>query len=238
MEDQRQALLALQELDQEIERAERKLQDFDPQLQTIDQPVTTLENEIASLRDRLEEARTEARRLERGAEQKRERLRSYEERLMRIRNAREDAAVRTELDLIRRATEADETDALEKMEQARRTDLKLDEMLRNLDKQKAEVAPKKEDLLRAREEAAAELAILRDRRQNFTLRLEAPSLRLYERVRGGRAKRALAPLSPEGACGNCFNVLPIQQQSEVRREGALVRCEACGVILYPQPDGA
>lgn len=238
MEDQRQALLALQELDQEIERAEKKLQDFEPQLQTIDQPVTTLETEIESLRERLEEARSEARRLERGAEQKRDRLRTYEERLMRIRNAREDAAVRTELDLIRRATEADETDALEKMEQARRTDLKLDDMLRNLEKQKAEVAPRKEELLREREEAAAELAVLKDRRQNFTVRLEAQALRLYERVRGGRTKRALAPLSDEGACGNCYNVLPIQQQSEVRREGALVRCEACGVILYPQPDGA
>jgi hypothetical protein len=238
MEDQRQALLALQELDQEIARAEKKLQDFDPQIQTVDQPVTTLETDIASMRDRLEEARTEARRLERGAEQKRDRLRTYEERLMRIRNAREDAAVRTELDLIRRATEADETDALEKMEQARRTDLKLDEMLRNLDKQKAEVAPRKDELLRARDEAAAELAVLRDRRQNFAIRLEPQALRLYERVRGGRTKRALAPLSHEGACGNCFNVLPIQQQSEVRREGALVRCEACGVILYPQPDGA
>lgn len=238
MEDQRQALLALQELDQEIERAERKLQEFEPQLQTVDLPVTNLEKEIALLRERLEEARAEARRLERGAEQKRERLRTYEERLMRIRNAREDAAVRTELDLIRRATEADETDAIEKMEQARRTDLKLDELLRNLEKQKAEVAPKREELLRAREEAATELAVLRDRRQNFTMRLEAQSLRLYERVRAGRTKRALAPLSPEGACGNCFNVLPIQQQLEVRREGALVRCEACGVILYPQPDGA
>lgn len=238
MEDQRHALLALQDLDQEIARAEKKLQEFDPQLQTVDQPVTTLEKEIAVLQERLEEVRSEAKRLERGAEQKRDRLRTYEERLMRIRNAREDAAVRTELDLIRRATEADETDALEKMEQARRTDLKLDDLLKNLAKQRAEVAPRKEELLRSRDEAAADLAVLVERRANYTVRLPQPSLRLYERVRSGRTRQVLAPLSAEGACGSCFNVLPVQQQSEVRREGALVRCEACGVILYPQPDGA
>jgi uncharacterized protein len=237
MDDPRAALLALQDLDLEIARAEKEIQEFDPQLQAIDEPVTTLENDIATLRVRLEEAQTEARRLERGAEQKRDRLRSYEERLGRVRNSREDAAVRTELDLIRRATEADETDALEKMEQARRTDLKLDDMLRQLEKVRAEVAPRREALLEARDQAGTALAVLREKRDNHAVRIEAASLRLYERVRGGRTKRALAPLSNEGACGNCYNVLPIQQQSEVRREGALVRCEACGVILYPQPDG-
>jgi hypothetical protein len=237
MDDPRLALLALQDLDQEIARAQKDLQDYEPLLQTIDQPVTTLENEIETLRTRLEETRTEARRLERGAEQKRDRLRSYEERLGRIRNAREDAAVRTELDLIRRATDADETEALEKMELSRRTDLKLDDMLKQLEKLRAEIAPRREELLRARDDAAALLAVLLEKRQNHTVRIEVSSLRLYERVRGGRTKRALAPLSAEGACGNCFNVLPIQAQSEVRREGALMRCEACGVILYPQPDG-
>jgi uncharacterized protein len=237
MEDPRAALLALQELDQEIARAEKQIQEFDPQLQAIDEPVTTLENEIETLRVRLEETRTEARRLERGAEQKRDRLRTYEERIGRVRNAREDAAVRTELDLVRRATEADETEALEKMEQARRTDLKLDDMLKQLEKVRAEVAPRREELLRTRDEAGSGLAVLREKRDNHAVRIDAASLRLYERVRAGRTKRALAPLSVEGACGSCYNVLPIQQQSEVRREGALVRCEACGVILYPEPDG-
>ena len=231
------ALLALQDLDQEIERAEKKLPDFEPQLQTVDEPVTTLEKEVAAVRERLEETRAEARRLERGAEQKRDRLRTYDERMSRIRNAREDAAVRIELDLIRRATEADETEALEKMELSRRTDLKLDDLLKQLEKVRAEVAPRRQELEQARAEAASELELLRQKRENQTVRMDKAPLRLYERVRAGRTKRALAPLSAEGACGNCYNVLPIQQQSEVRREGALVRCEACGVILYPQPDG-
>jgi predicted nucleic acid-binding Zn-ribbon protein len=42
----------------------------------------------------------------------------------------------------------------------------------------------------------------------------------------------LAPLTSEGACGNCFNVLPVQEQTEVRRGESLRRCEGCGVILY------
>ncbi|MGH7504927.1 MAG: zinc ribbon domain-containing protein [Longimicrobiales bacterium] len=237
MEDLRSALLELQDLDEEIARAERKLKEFDPQLQSLDEPVTTLETEIATQRARLEEMRTDIRRLERAAEQKRTRLRTYEERLGRIRNAREDAAARTELDLIRRATEADETDALEKMEQARRTDLKVDEMEMHLEKLRADVAPKREALLHERAGADTEISVLRDRRKNHAVRLDAASLRLYERVRGGRSRTVLAPMTAEGACGNCFNILPIQEQSEVLQGKTLHRCEACGVILYPQSDG-
>jgi predicted nucleic acid-binding Zn-ribbon protein len=42
----------------------------------------------------------------------------------------------------------------------------------------------------------------------------------------------VAPLTDEGACGHCFNILPLQEQSEIRRGDKLRRCEACGVILY------
>ena len=234
MDDLRTALLTLQDLDQEIARALAKLQEFEPQLETVEEPLTALQHEIDTLRTRLAELRHEARRLERGAEQKRDRLRAYEERLVRVRNAREEAAARTEMDLVRRATEADETEALETMEQATRTDLKLDELERNLEKLKTELAPKREALARARTEAELAVKLLRDRRENHAIRLDQASLRLYERVRSGRARRVLAPMTPEGACGNCFNVLPLQEQSEILRGDTLKRCEGCGVILYAQ----
>lgn len=234
MEDLRTALLALQDLDQEIARAKAKLEEFDPQLNDLEAPITTLEQEMEAARTRLSEMRADVRRLERGAEQKRERLRVYEDRLQRVRNQREEAAARTEMDLVRRATEADETEALEMMEQATRTDLKLDDMERNLAKLKAEIAPRREELLRARADAETNLQLLNEQRHNQAVRLDSSSLKLYERVRAGRSRRVLVPLTAEGACGNCFNVLPIQEQLEVARGETLKRCEGCGVILYPQ----
>jgi predicted nucleic acid-binding Zn-ribbon protein len=234
MHDLRTALLALQDLDHEIARARATLDEFEPQLKALEEPITTLQHEIETMRTKLADMRQEVRRLERGAEQKRERLRAYEDRLVRVRNLREESAARTEMDLVRRATEADETEALEMMEQATRTDLKLDEMERNLEKLKAEIAPRREALLRARAEAETAVTLLADRRQNHAVRLDPGSLKLYERVRSGRAKRVLAPMTAEGACGNCYNILPIQEQSEVRSGVTLRRCEACGVILYPQ----
>jgi hypothetical protein len=150
----------------------------------------------------------------------------------RVRNAREEAAAHTEIDLVRRAVDADETEALELMEQATRTDLKLDDLEKNLLKARNEIAPRKEALLNARTEAETALGVLKDQRENHAIRLDKPSLRLYERVRAGRASVVIVSLTPEGACGHCFNTLPIQEQAEIRRGTSLRRCEACGVILY------
>jgi predicted nucleic acid-binding Zn-ribbon protein len=82
--------------------------------------------------------------------------------------------------------------------------------------------------------AQLELDQLRERRENAAVRLDPQSRRLYDRVRGGLSRMVLAPLTSEGACGNCFNVLPVQEQTEVRRGETLRRCEGCGVILYSE----
>jgi predicted RNase H-like nuclease (RuvC/YqgF family) len=98
---------------------------------------------VDALRQRVTEMRAESRRLERGADDKRAQLRKYQDRLERVRNAREEAAARTEIDLIRRAVEADENDALDLMDQVKRQELKLDELEKKLAQLKAETTPRR-----------------------------------------------------------------------------------------------
>jgi hypothetical protein len=232
MDDLRAALLMLQEMDDGIAQARARLEAFAPQLTELEQPVTGLAHEIDAARARLEDLRRDIRRLQAAAEQKRLRLGTYEERLQRVRNLREESAARVEMDLIRRAAAADDAEAAALQEQATRTDLKLDDLGRQLARLREESAPRLEALLGAKADAESSLALLLDRRSNHAIRIEPSALRIYERVRAGRAATALAPLTDEGACGNCFNILPLQEQSEVRRGGSLRRCEGCGVILY------
>jgi uncharacterized protein len=234
MQDVYKALLDLQALDNEIEQAKVQVAQFGPKLESVEAPLKTLDRETEVLRSKLVDIRKDARRLEISAESKRDKLRQYEERAGRVRNEREQAAVRTELDLVRRATDADEQEALELMEQVTRTDLKLDDMDKQLTKLRAEVAPQLKEVLAARAEAESALASLQGQRQNQVIRIDAQALRLYERVHSGRNRRALAPLTVDGACGVCFNVLPVQQQAEIRAARTLMRCEACGVILYAE----
>ncbi len=234
MEELHHSLITLQDLDEQIEGAERKVAEFDPLLEEIDAPVGALEKEIEAVRSTLDEQRTEARRLERAADEKRDRLKKYEDRLMRVRDAREQAAAQSELDLVRRALEADEREAIEKMDQSKRSELKLDELTGKRDAALAELEPRRKALLDERASAVHELEALVGQREGQTDRIAAPARQLYERVRGGRTRTALAALTADGACGHCFSMVPIQRQTEIRRAGALVRCEQCGVILYAE----
>jgi uncharacterized protein len=232
MQELHAALLALQEMDEEIARLQVRVDEFGPQLEELEAPVAAAHRELDATREKLVDLRADVERIERNAGQKRDRLRSYEERLGRARHAREEAAIRAEMDLVGRALDADEADIKHSSEQATRTDLKIDDVQRQLGRLEAGIAERRAELLGARAEVETRLAQLRDKRENQALRLDQQSRRLYERVRGGRSRTVLAPLTEEGACGSCFNVLPVQQQSEVRRGERLHRCEGCGVILY------
>ncbi len=49
---------------------------------------------------------------------------------------------------------------------------------------------------------------------------------------------ALAELTQDGACGNCYNMVPLQIQNQIRHTDRMIRCEGCGVILTPEsPEG-
>lgn len=234
MEETYQALLELQELDQQMRQAQEKVDRFEPELEELDAPVREVEAELESARKRLEEMKTETRRLERSADDKRGQLEKYQEHLNRARTTREESAARAEIDLIGKALDADEDDAVGLMEQVTRMELRVDELEKKLEAVRAETDPKRQELLEARNEAAEQLGVLEDQRRNRLVRLGDDSARLYERISGGRTQVAMAALTPDGACGHCFSMIPIQEQNEIRRREKLHRCEACGVILYAQ----
>jgi uncharacterized protein len=232
MQELHAALIALQQMDDDIARTQERIQEFGPQFEALEAPVLSAQRDLEAMRAKLEDLRGEVRRLEGNAAQKRARLRKYEERLARARSPRDEAEVRAEIDLVSKALDADLDDIMKESEQATRTDLKVDDLEKQVGRLKAEIAARHDELVAARTLVEDELAQLRDRRENHALRLDQPSRRLYERVRGGKSRLALAPITDEGACGNCFNILPVQEQSVVRRGETLHRCEGCGVILY------
>ena len=227
------SLLELQELDRDIAKARRRVSEIEAELEQAVKPVVDLEKEVAGLRTDLEETRDKVRKLERAAETKRDRLRQYEERMNRVRNAREESAVQTEVDLVRKAAETDETEALQMMDQTTRKELKASELDTRLETTRKEIAPQESELTQQKEEAAAALADLQDRRTSRIEQLEPTAREAYQRAMGGRKGQIVAALTADGACGNCYSMLPLQKQSEVRAATRIVRCEFCGVILHP-----
>lgn len=225
------SLWDLQELDRRAGELEEKIAAFDPRIAEVEEPALELEGQANQIRERLEQMKADARRLERAAEDKRSRAAKMDERLERVSNLREEAAVRTELDLMRRAMEADEKEALQLMEKIEGAETALEELDRRAEETRAEVAPRKEELLSEREELEGRLEEIQEERESALESLASRERRVYDAFRASGRSVVVAALTEDGACGNCFGMIPLQVQQEIRQSDELIRCEACGVIV-------
>ncbi|NNF12534.1 MAG: hypothetical protein HKN72_04900 [Gemmatimonadetes bacterium] len=227
----RTGLKELQRLDMRIHSARERIRDFDPQFEEVEEPALILESELETSRNRLKEMKAEERRLERGTEEKRERVKRLDERLGGVRNLREEAAVSAELEMVRRALQNDEQEAMKLIDQVRKGEERVSELEATFMEASELVEPKKKALLADREEAIKDLDLLEKKREAFAAELDPEEMRIYDAIRGKGQRAAVAELTEDGACGNCFGIVPLQHQNEIRHGDTLIRCEACGVIL-------
>jgi len=236
-EQARAELKQLQRLDNQIAEAEEKVTRFDPLFAEVEEPALVLESEVNTARKRLEEMKVEERRLEVSVDEKRTRVKRLEERMGSVRNLREEAAVTAEHDMVKRALQNDEQEAYTLIDQMRKIEDRLKELTEALAEAEAQVEPRRRELVADREAARADLERLMSEREAFAANLDPRELRLYDGIRGDGRRRAVAELTPDGACGNCFGMVPLQLQNEIRHGTSLIRCEACGVILAaPNPE--
>ncbi|MSR36936.1 MAG: hypothetical protein EXR95_09925 [Gemmatimonadetes bacterium] len=230
------ALKELQRLDGEIREAEVRAEAFAPKLEAVETAALQIETEADATRARLTEMKLDERRHELTADEKRTRSKVLQERLAGVRNVREEAAVTAELDMVRRSLEAEEHDALTLLDQIRKLETKLQEQEDRLASARAEVEPRRQELIGARAAIQGEITELKRKRDEYARTMNPRQLQLYQGIRGRTGRQAVADLTGDGACGHCFSMMPLQIQNEVRHGNDLVRCEACGVILTA-PEG-
>ena len=237
MTDQtRSALKELQDIDRSIQEIEQRVIELEESILVVEAPAEELARDVESTQQRLQEIRVEERRNELTASDLAERVKKLDERLQGVRNVREEAAVRSEIDMVRQGLAGAEQESLSLLDQIRKFELRLEEQKSALEAARAEVEPRRKELEAERDQAEAELAGVRTRRTAFADGLPAPELRLYDSIRQGGRRLAVAAMTVDGACSSCYGVLPPQAQSEVRTGTSLQRCEFCGVILTaPEP---
>jgi len=225
------SLKALQDIDLHLERLRGRVAEFGPLLAEVEEPALALDQEVVTLRGRLQEIKVDEQRLEHSADDRRVRSKTLEERLKSVRNLREEAAVRAEMDLLRMALEGDEQEALTLLDQIRRMEDRLTDQQTALEEARAAIEPSRLRLLEEQKAALEDFARLKEKRQSFASHLPPRELQDYERIRGGGRSVAVASLTPDGACGHCFGMIPLQIQNEIRKNSVTMACEACGVLL-------
>ena len=134
---------------------------------------------------------------------------------------------------LRRAREADEQEALTLLDQIRKLEDRLEEAESALKEAKASLEPRRRELLEGQEQAQAEFSSLEEGREAYSSQVKTDDLRVYEAIKAGGRSIAVSNLTSDGACGHCFNMVPLQTRTEIRNGTEMIRCEACGVILTP-----
>jgi predicted nucleic acid-binding Zn-ribbon protein len=226
-----EALLLLQEIDSQIGLYRSELRELQAEEGALDEQIQVLGKRDAELRTQLQQAELEMRRCERTVQAGRETLKRLQARAQEVHNMREHLAARAEVDAARQNLEAAEDRLLDSMQDHERARSAVGEVEDSLaetrdeyDRRKGEIAARCADL-------EAQIAVQVDRRENRALRMDEGVRSLYDRVKGGRASSALAPLL-DGVCGHCYTSIPLQTQAEIRAGRHLVVCETCGVILH------
>ena len=230
-EQDRNNLVELQRIDLKILAVQQQIRDFDPLLGEVEEPALVLESDAQKTRARLKEINLEERQLELSVAEKRERQKRLDERSGSVRNLREEAAVSAELEMVKRALQNDEQEALSILDQIRRMEGRLEELDEAITEARGIVGPRLEELISGRDTAEKELGALEQDRENFVHTMDALEIRLYEGIRRGGRVTAIAALTEDGACSHCFGIVPPQLQNEIRHGESLIRCEGCGVIL-------
>lgn len=228
-----EALLSLQDIDDAIEEREAELAALAPRVQENEERRDEVSARLEAARQKLASAEEGYRKSQRSVQAGRATLKRLRDRANEVQDLRQHMAVRAELEAARRNLELAENDALDGLqdvETARDAMESLEEELGTAQEAYEESVSEVQD---RRRELEAELSSQRDRRENRVGVIEEEVLAMYERVRRGRTRSALAPLVG-GHCGNCFTAVPLQRQAEIRAGGHLYRCEGCGVILHAE----
>ena len=232
----RTSLKELQNLDQAIAAIRSSAQSFDLLLEEVNAPVARLEQEVEALEKRLTELKLEENRIELTIEERRVRAAKLQERMDAVRNVREEAAVHAELEMVQRALESEEQEALSLLDQIKRLEERFEEQEAAYQEALAEVEPHRKELVEEQQSADGKLEALQAERDAFAAGIDPGERRIYDSIMAGARDVAVAELTQDGACGNCYNMVPLQIQNQIRHGEGMIRCEGCGVILTPESE--
>jgi predicted nucleic acid-binding Zn-ribbon protein len=230
MQQEVEALLALQQDDLKIREIEAQIRALDPQLAELDKR-----------RDQAAAALVRAQTLVQAEEKKQRELqarlaqhRAMQERnlhqLEDVKRMREATAATAQVESTRRLMAEDESELAiigRRIAEMNTAIANATQALAAVEQEQQETRPAIESRRSALRSQLDEAAADRNGRAGAVSR---PMLGKYDRIRGKR-DQALYPLRG-GSCGHCDTAVPLQRRNMMSGTGQIEVCEACGVLLY------
>jgi uncharacterized protein len=230
MQQEVEALLALQEDDLKIREIESQIRALDPQLAEFDrkkeQAVAAISRAEAAVQAEEKKQREIAGRLAQHKQLQERNLHQLED----VKRMREATAATAQVEATRRMMAEDESELAilgRRLHDMTAQVVASKQALTELEEQQQAARPEIET---KRAELQAQLDDARRDRSGRASSVSRPMLGKYDRIRGKRTQALYALRG--GSCGNCDTAVPLQRRNIMGSTGQIEVCEACGVLLY------
>ena len=230
MQQEVEALLALQSDDAEIRELEKQLNSLDPELADLDRRREAAAGAVARAQGAVESEEKRQREIQaRLAQHKQQQERNLAQ-LDEVKRLKEATAAMAQVETTKRMMAEDESEVLACSRRLADLNAAVASTTKILNDVEAEQQTARAEIGDKKGALNEKLAAARAIREKKSARVPRSLLAKYDRIRG-RRPQALFSLR-EGSCGNCDTAIPLQRRNMMTGTGQIEVCEACGVLLY------
>lgn len=232
MQQEVEALLALQDDDLKIREIEDQIRSLDPQLADFDrkreQATAALTRAQAAVQAEEKKQRELQSRLSQHKAIQERNLHQLDD----VKRLREATAATAQVEATRRLMAEDESEIAilgRRISEMNAAVVSSRQALVSLEEQQKAARP---EIEAKRAELQAQLDAAKRDRDGRAVSVSRPMLGKYDRIRGKRPQALYALRG--GSCGNCDTAVPLQRRNIMSVSGQIEICEACGVLLYAE----
>lgn len=224
-------LIALQNVELEIFKAEEGLKELPREVEEIDSIIQARKGALDAVDEEIAMLEEKKAPLEAELNENQEILDAADARIKRIKTNKEFLALQREIDLAKKRKSDIEEQLLGIMDKVEKKALDKERIQKSFEADRVILDEKKDKLLAQMRELEAVLAEYQGKDEKLRASVDPALLSKYDRIKQGKRGLAVASCN-HGVCGGCHMHIPPQLYNELVRGDRMITCPTCQRMLY------
>ena len=223
-------LLKLQNIDYDMGELERSKEYIPDMMENLRREISDCEDKLKTFDEGLTQARLEQKDIELQLQDKQDKLRKLQEKMMAIKTNKEYDALVSEIDQLKQAIAALETRDVELLEISEDHQKEIAKLNEQLGAVKGVNVGQITSLQEQIDSVGSKMTSMAKQRLDLAGQINPRAMSVYERVRRGKGGAVVVAVKKR-ACGSCYKALPPQKIQEIKLGEKLITCDSCGRML-------
>jgi len=228
-------VIALQDVEVQIFRAEAGLKELPKELEEIDSIIQARKRSLDAVDEEIAELNKRREPLEADLKENQTILNAADARIKRIKTNKEFLALQREGDIAKKRKVDIEEQLLSLMERIEIRTKDREKILKTFEVDRTVLDEKKDNLLSNQQELERVIVVLKDKIGELREKVDHVLLSKYDRIKEKR-KGLVVVQCVDGVCRGCHMHIPPQLYNELVRADKLITCPVCQRILYIETD--